>query len=318
MQAALKLTDRLMEATVALSYGTPGYRLRKRLWEDPDLDVDASGRVILITGANSGVGLACAKMVAERGATVLMGCRSRERGEAAVDEVRAAAGHDRVHLEQVDVSSLASLRSLVERVSARTDQLDALVNNAGVMLPTRQESVDGIEMTFATNVLGGFVLTRALLPLLEASGDGRVVNVTSGGMYTQRLEIDDLFWESKPYEGVVAYAQTKRAQVILNELWASRLPEGVTTHAMHPGWADTRGVQVSLPRFYKALRPLLRSPEQGADTAAWLAISPQIGEEDSGRLWLDRRARRTHVLPRTRSSQAERGRLWTICEALAG
>jgi NAD(P)-dependent dehydrogenase (short-subunit alcohol dehydrogenase family) len=136
-------------------------------------------------------------------------------------------------------------------------------------------------------------------------------------MYTEKLRTDDLQSEQEEFDGPTAYARTKRAEVVLTEMWAQQLAgTGVTVHAMHPGWADTAGVRSSLPRFYRATRPLLRSPDQGADTIVWLGAA--AGPLDSsGGFWHDRRRRPTHLLPGTRESDADRRRLWAACVALS-
>ena len=137
-------------------------------------------------------------------------------------------------------------------------------------------------------------------------------------MYTQKLDVDDLQFEHKPFNGVVAYAQAKRAQVILTELWAEKLAgSGVTVNAMHPGWADTPGVQTSLPTFRRLAKGSLRTPEQGADTILWLAVTRAVAGE-TAKFWFDRRARGTHLLPRTQSSAHDRQRLWDECVRLSG
>ena len=183
---------------------------------------------------------------------------------------------------------------------------------------TRALSPDGIELTFATNVLGPFLLTNLLLPLLERSAPARIINVSSGGMYTQRIRVDDLQSARGEFDGATAYARAKRAQVILTELWARRLEgSGVVVHAMHPGWADTPGVETSLPRFYRLTRPLLRTPEQGADTIVWLGAADEPGRS-TGRFWHDRRPRPTHLLPWTRETRQEREQLWARCAQLSG
>ena len=193
-----------------------------------------------------------------------------------------------------------------------------LVNNAGAMLAKRTLSPDGIELTFATNVLGPFLLTNLLTPLLASSAPARIVNVSSGGMYTQRLRVEDLQSSHGEFDGPTAYARSKRAQVILTELWAQRLTgTGVVVHAMHPGWVDTPGLQSSLPRFYGATRRLLRTPQEGADTIVWLGAAPEPALS-SGRFWHDRRERPTHRVPWTRETPADRERLWAECERLSG
>ena len=191
-----------------------------------------------------------------------------------------------------------------------------LVNNAGVLPPERTVSADGYELTFATNVLGMFALTEALLPVLTACAPARVINVSSGGMYSSRLDLDELQDPSGEFDGVRAYAQTKRAEVVLTHEWARRLaPTGVTVHAMHPGWADTPGVQSSLPRFRRLTAPILRTPAQGADTILWLATAEEPAAATGG-FWHDRRRRPEHRLPTTRERPGDAERLYELCREL--
>jgi dehydrogenase/reductase SDR family member 12 len=186
------------------------------------------------------------------------------------------------------------------------------------MPPERSRTDEGIELGFATNVLGPFLLTNLLLPVLRAASDGRVINVSSGGMYTERLDAADLELDRRDYDPPSFYAHSKRCEVILTELWAEREPpeSNVSFHSMHPGWADTPGVETSLPRFHKVLGPFLRDPAEGADTIAWLAGTDRtrIG---SGRFWHDRESRPTHRLPSTRESESERALLWQRCAELS-
>jgi NAD(P)-dependent dehydrogenase (short-subunit alcohol dehydrogenase family) len=193
-----------------------------------------------------------------------------------------------------------------------------LINNAGALFPERRETEAGIELTLATNLLSHFLLTNLLIPRLTASAPARIINVSSGGMYTQRIRVDDLQNAAEGYQGSIAYARTKRGQVILTELWAERLADrGIVVHAMHPGWADTPGVADSLPLFRTLTRPFLRTPEQGADTMVWLAASPEAAAS-SGRFWLDRRPRPTHRLRRTVETDTDRHDLWNSLNELAG
>ena len=162
------------------------------------------------------------------------------------------------------------------------------------MPPQRTHTDEGFELTFATNVLGPFLLTNLLLDTLRRGAPLRIVNVSSGGMYTQKLDVDDLQLEQREYDPPAFYAHTKRCEVILTELWAERLRgSGVSVHAMHPGWADTPGVRTSLPRFRKLTRPLLRDSAQGADTIVWLATADEPAER-SGLFWHDREPRPLH------------------------
>jgi dehydrogenase/reductase SDR family member 12 len=295
------------------SFDRIGFRRHRRRFRPEDLDVDLSGRIVLVTGGNAGIGRAAAKALAERGADVRLLARSPERAEVARDALRRETGSHRIDFELVDVADLASVRRFV--TGANLDSVHVLVHNAGVLPPERILTADGLELTFATHVAGPHLLTHLLEAPLRAAGDARVVFVSSGGMYTQRLDLTDLGWERRPYDGVVAYAKTKRMQVVLAGRWAGALSRtGVSVYAMHPGWADTGGVKTSLPRFYKMTRPVLRTPEEGADTIVWLAARRPPPE--SGGFYFDRRARGTHWLPWTREDGASREALWALCEAV--
>ncbi len=310
--------DSLLDKTVVLSYNRLGYALRQSAWDPAEMQVDMRGKVCLVTGATGGLGLVTARRLAELGATVVLVGRSAAKGEAAVTEIRRSTGNDTVYFEAADLSSIAQTNALAERLARRESGLDVLINNAGVLLAERQLSVEGLEMTFATNVLSGFLLTQRLRPLLTARPGGRVIFVSSGGMYSRKLNPSDLQFEREAYNGPAAYAQSKRAQVILAEMFAERWADtGVTVNSMHPGWADTPGLRTSLPGFSNLMSLTLRSPEQGADTVVWLAVSPRVAGE-RGKFWFDRRARETHKFSFTRNTPAERQQLWDECVRLSG
>jgi len=309
------LVDEAMELAVVPSFTDVGFRVRRALFDWQDLSsLRMDGRVVAITGATSGLGLASARMLSGLGASLRLLVRDGAKGERLADEL---GGDVRVHV--VDMSDLSSVRRVVDELIEAGERLDVLVNNAGALLTERRGSADGFEMTFATMVLGPFVLTNGLVPMLERGGDvgrARVINVASGGMYLERLHLDDLQMEREPYRGSVAYARAKRAQVLLTQEWAQRLRgRGIVVHAMHPGWADTPGVEASLPTFRKVVGPFLRTPEQGADTIVWLAAAPEPARS-TGRFWLDRRPRPIDRLPRTRVTAEERAELWEACERL--
>jgi dehydrogenase/reductase SDR family member 12 len=165
-------------------------------------------------------------------------------------------------------------------------------------------------------VLGPFVLVSRLLPALAAAPAARIVAVTSGGMYVQRLPLDDLEFKQGAYDGTRAYARAKRAQVALVREWARRLGgRGITVNAMHPGWADTPGLEAALPGFSRLVGPCLRTPAEGADTILWLAASLEAAGR-TGRLFLDRRERPFDRLPSTRLDAADRRCLWDQVVAL--
>jgi NAD(P)-dependent dehydrogenase (short-subunit alcohol dehydrogenase family) len=308
----VNLLDSVMDALVVPGYTSLGYTVRSRDWERlPRMD----GRTVLVTGATSGIGRAAAEGFARLGARVIVLARSEERGLRAVGEIVHATGNEDVELVIGDLADLGSLRDAAATI---TDPLDVLVHNAGVLPPERSLSADGIELTLATNVVGPFALTALLTERLAAASPARIVTVSSGGMYAQALDLDDLQLATGTYRGNVAYARTKRAQVVLTQEWTRRLAgRGITAHAMHPGWVDTPGIEDSLPHFHRLLRPVLRTPEQGADTVVWLgAAAEPLGTP--GRFWHDRRVRPTERLPRTATSPRDAERLWEACERLAG
>ncbi len=309
------LLDTILDRTVAPGYTNVGYQLRRRSWDElPRMD----GKVVLVTGATSGLGLAAAEGFARLGAGVRVLARSAERGESARSEIVAASGNEDVSVGLCDLSDLAAVRTFAARFAEQEQRLDVLVNNAGLMPADRTLSADGVELGFATNVLGPFLLTNLLTPLLKRSAPARIISVSSGGMYTAKLDVDDLQSAKGKFDGTQVYARTKRAQVVLTELWAERLRgSGVVAHAMHPGWADTPGVQASLPTFAKLTGPFLRSPQQGADTIVWLGAAA-LPAQSSGGFWHDRRQRPTHRVPWTKEPVPDRERLWQECARLSG
>lgn len=307
----------LLDASVWFSFDRSGYERHARGWDPRDLELDARDRRCLVTGANAGLGLACARGLAARGAEVVLLCRDPARGAEAADRLRRESGNERVTAEVLDVSDLGAIRAFAAGPAGQAP-IQALVHNAGLLLPERRCAPEGpqLELTLATHVIGPFLLTRLLEPQLRA-GAGRLVWVSSGGMYARRLSLVDPGWETRPWDGVAAYAQTKRMQVVLSGLFAARLSgSGAVSHAMHPGWADTQGVRTALPRFWRLTRARLRTPEQGADTAVWLALAAAAARTN-GLLWFDRAPRSEWLLPGTRETPAERQALWDLCERLS-
>lgn len=309
--------DGALELSVVGSFSRPGYCIRRRLfgWTDPAPGA-LEGGTVLVTGPTSGLGRAAAEDLAALGARVILVSRSRDKLEALQQELSGRYGQDRFPVVVADMSSLQSVREAVEQVRTQESRLDVLVDNAGAIFGERQVTDDGLEKTFATMVVGPFVLISGLLPMLEASGDGRVISVVSGGMYAQPLPLDDLQFERGSFNGTRAYARAKRASTALIREWSRRYRGAVRFDAMHPGWADTPGLAESLPGFYGLMRPLLRSPAEGVDTVTWLATDMTEGRGD-GNLYLDRRPRPFDRAPQTRLSAAQRRRLWDTVVELA-
>ncbi|MFG3125743.1 SDR family NAD(P)-dependent oxidoreductase [Streptomyces sp. NPDC048201] len=313
------LIDTALDRSVVLGYGWPGLIVRRALPGWPDGPERMDGKVVLVTGAGSGVGLAAAIGFARLGASVRVLGRSQERAEEAAALTREQAGDD-VDVRPVacDVSSLAALRDFTTRFLEQEDRLDVLVNNAGVMPDERQYSADGVELTFATHVLAPWVLIEELTPLLTRAAPSVVINVTSGGQYGQQLPAGDPESEDTSYNPKRFYARTKRAQVVLTEQWAERLREqGVHVHSMHPGWADTKGVRNWMPVFRAVTRPIIRTPAQGADTIVWLGSAHEATDSD-GLFWHDRRPRpTTYTIGADDDPEGVRAELWEYVESVA-
>ena len=299
--------DKALDAAIAPGFTNIGYRLRQRSWTP--LTERMEGRVVVVTGATSGLGKAAAGQLAELGARLILVGRNPDKTSAVIDEIVAASGNDHIRAEIADLSLMAEVEALADRLLEAEPAIHVLVNNAGTLFNERSATAEGIESTLATNLLSHFVLTNRLIPRLVESAPSRIINVSSGGMYSQRISVSNLQNQRDPYKGSAAYARTKRGQVILTEMWAEQLRDkGVTVSAMHPGWADTPGVQHSLPTFYKVTKPFLRTADQGADTITWLAASDEA-EGQTGLFWHD-------GAPRTHARQADPGAVGGACGAV--
>jgi len=322
MMGAPELVDAALEGLVAPSFTRIGFEARRRLFGWRDLDsYQLGGRVVAITGATSGLGRAAAEQLAGNGATVIAVGRDPDKTARVVAEIRALTGSLDVSATVADMGDLNSVRRAAEQILGEHQRLDVLIHNAGALTHSRVEAPDGTETTVASQVVGPFLLTSLLLDRLTESAPARVITMSSGGMYTAELTVDHLQMSSDLYNGTKQYALAKRAQVTLNEMWAQRVEEqSVVFHAVHPGWADTPGVQESLPTFRKIVGPLLRDTEAGADTMVWLASDDDEPLSCTGRFWLDRRVRSIHRLRSTRRSdtRARRDELWSWVTERAG
>lgn len=320
-ETVARVLDTALEVPIAPSFTRVGFVLRQRSQEWQALDTyDLAGRTMLVTGSTSGLGLAAVRQLAACGARVILLGRDHDKTARVRNEVATATGNDHLSFVIADMGDLDQVRAAASDVRANHATLDVLVHNAGALTAQRHTSPQGIEATVASQVVGPFLLTHLLLGALRTGSPGRVLTMSSGGMYSAKLDVAHLQM-GDDYRGSEQYARAKRAQVTLNEMWAQRWGHDghgdghVVFHALHPGWADTPGVATSLPRFRKVLGPTLRSPEQGADTLVWLAADDGEPLSTTGRFWLDRRPRSIHYLPTTRRSDtpAERERLWEWC-----
>jgi dehydrogenase/reductase SDR family member 12 len=314
--------DCALEASVVGSFSRFGYLVRRTLWQwDPPPALP--DKTIMVTGASSGIGRAAAIGLARCGAKLCLTGRNAAELEETARRAKTA-GADSAETFVLDIIDAVGRQRLAAWLRERVDRVHALVNCAGALFPTYQTTATGEEMTVATNLLGPFALTQELSPLLHAADGSAIVTVSSGGMYTQRFSIDGLEIRPDDYRGAVAYARTKRAQVVLTREWARRWGDaGVLAAVMHPGWCDTPGLRTSLPGFSR-LGPLLRTSAEGADTVVWLvatalsAAGPALPRDSPG-IWLDRRCRSAYYLPHTRPDAAraavEGSQLWEWCEA---
>jgi NAD(P)-dependent dehydrogenase (short-subunit alcohol dehydrogenase family) len=273
------------------------------------------GKVVLITGGTSGIGKAAATALAAMGAEVVVTGRSRERGEAAVEEIQHASGNEGVSLMLADLTVQAEVRKLAEEFGRSHDRLDVLVNNAGAVFSKRGETADGIERTFALNHLAPFLLTNLLLDLLKESAPSRIITVSSEARRRAEIDFDDLQSE-RNYRGFQVYGKSKLANILFTYELAERLGgTGVTANCVHPGAVGTNfgmnngGLMVLL---FRALKPFMRSPERGADTLIYLASSPEV-EGVSGRYFGDRNVISSSQEPHDVSAQK---RLWEASEEL--
>ena len=285
------ILDAAMDRALVLGYTRIGSGLRRHWWPaDPAPDA-LVGKRVLVTGATAGIGLEMARAFAALGATVhLLGRNAAKVRHCVADIATQVPGADVVG-EVCDVSDLDAVKAWSTEFANRVPALDGLVHNAGLMPKDRFVTPQGHELQFATHILGPHLMTERLLPLLRAARGASVVFVSSGGMYSAPLVVDDLE-SDRDYNGVRTYARTKRMQVVLADAWAHRLAGGdVKVESMHPGWVDTPGVAEYLPRFRVITRPLLREVADGADTAVWLVATRPPSKP--GHFWHDRAQRPT-------------------------
>ena len=257
----------------------------------------------MVTGANSGIGFEIARGLAQSGAQVILACRNREKGEAARQAIASEFKNSNPELLLVDLASQRSIRNAAAEFTAKHSHLDVLVNNAGIVVPTRQESPDGIELTFATNALAYHLLTKLLLDSLRKAKAARIINVASA--MAVGLDLEDVEFKQRRYTPAAAYAQSKQANRMLTWALAKRL-EGtnVTANAMTPGAVDTPLLRAVAPNYPG------RSTAKGADTVIWLATSPEVAGI-TGRYWSDRTEE-----PCEFEGDEDEEPLWELCEQM--
>lgn len=272
------------------------------------------GKLCLVTGANAGIGKETALGLAKLGATVVMLCRDRDRGQAAQREIKHKSGNDKVELMICDLGSQDSIRQFATEFKQQHDRLDVLVNNAGVLMRERSLTEGGTESTFATNHLGYFLLTNLLLDLLKTSAPARIVNVASAAHKYGKLDVG-AWVTGRDFSAFSAYANSKLANVLFTYELARRLEgTGVTANCLHPGAVGTNLFR-GLPRLLQVVISLVTmGPERGARTSIYLAASPEV-EAVSGKYFARRRAERSSDASYDRNAARQ---LWEVSEELSG
>ena len=287
-----------------LSFTKYGFKQAKTKWHPVTASV--KGKHALITGATSGLGLATATQLAHLGAYLTLVARNQQKAKQVSTQITKVTGNHNIKIEIADLSEIKQVNDLADRLLNKGRRIDILINNAGALLNPRQETTDGLEKSFALLLLGPFLMTEKILPLLAKSGAARIINVSSGGMYAKRISLSNLQSTKGKYSGSEAYARAKRGLVIIGEQWAEQWAKhGITVHNMHPGWALTPGVQTGIPEFARRTKPFLRTPEQGADTIIWLATASEVAKT-SGLFWLDRFPHSTHLTNKTKEKPEQR------------
>ena len=279
--------------------------------------VDLTGKTCLITGANSGIGKATALGLAKMGARLVIACRDREKGQAALAEIIAESGNKNVELMLTDMSSKDSVRKLANDFQANHQRLHILVNNAGVYLTKRITTADGLEATFATNLLGPFLLTSLLLNVLKASAPSRIVNVSSDAHHGSRMNFDDVQGEKK-FSGWQAYGQSKLALILYTRELSKRLAgTGVTVNSVHPGVVRTHFAKNNgglLALGFRIIGVFFISPTASAKRVLYVATSPDL-ENVSGKYFT-----KMHEARSSKESydDVSAERLWQMSEHLTG
>ncbi|CAN9514412.1 unnamed protein product [Ophioblennius macclurei] len=256
--------------------------------------VRLDGKTVLITGANTGIGKETSRDMAGRGARVVMACRDLTRAERAAEEIRQSTGNGNVVIRHLDLSSMYSVRQFAKEFLDTEDRLDILINNAGVMMCPKWLTEDGFETQLAVNHLGHFLLTNLLLPKMKSSAPSRIVNVSSIAHKGGRIDLEDLFFNKRPYSALESYRQSKLANVLFSSEIARRLKgSDVTSYSLHPGvirtelgrhvegWFPLLGVLLRLPSLL-----LMKTPWQGSQTTIYCAVTPGL-EGRSGKYFSD-------------------------------
>ncbi len=294
----------------------------KKNWTSEQIG-DQSGRVAIVTGANSGIGYEAAKVLVHKGATVVLACRGMSKGDEAARAIRGEGPSGEIEVAELDLADLSSVKTFVEQFEKRYDRLDLLVNNAGVMMPPASKTADGFELQLGTNHLGHFALTGRLLKLLTGTPGSRIVTVSSMAHRFGTMDFDDLQWEQRSYNRQASYGQSKLANLLFTyELQRKLEAAGVETIAVaaHPGWTATNLQRTAA--VFRMLNPILAmKPWQGALPTLRAATGEGVhgGEYYGPKGWMEARGYPEAVGSTDEArDEAVASRLWGISEELTG
>ncbi len=306
-----KLLDKILDSSVFFSFDTTGFKRHQKDFEPDDQALNMKGHNILITGGTSGIGLAALREFYIREASQLVIARNKDKATSNISKFYKSTDKVKVDLLTADMAAYHEVIEAMENRSLRP--FNTLVFNAGGMPSSKTLNAFGYENIFASQVIGHYVLFRWLMERNLLAPGCRIIWVSSGGMYLKKLELEDLNYVQADYDKVGAYANAKRAQVIVSEEMARRYSDkGWIFSCMHPGWVDTDAVKEALPDFYRRTRERLRSPDEGADTIVWLASVQRI--LSNGKFWFDRKIRGVYPFFWTKEKPEVRERLMDLLE----
>ena len=279
-------------------------------------------KIILITGANRGIGKETTRALAEKGATIIMACRNLEKAEPVREIIQTESKNPNIEVMKLDLASLKSVRNFTQEFKARYQQLNVLINNAGVFCMKREETEEGFELTIGVNHLGHFLLTYELLPILEKTPDARIINLSSNAHFSADLDLDDLHFKKRKYSGIKAYGSSRLATVFFTQELAERLKKkDITVNSLHPGHVDTNMWDLWGPekKWYQSIingmiKLFLISAEEGAQTSIYLASSNEV-KGITGKYFAKKRIK---AASKKCSDIKLQNELWQLSERLTG
>lgn len=294
------------------NYGKSGFLNHQKSYFQP-IETDMKDLNCIITGSNANLGKAIAMNLAKRNANVHLVCRNEEKANKAKEDIVRKSGNEQVFVHVCDMSDMESIRRFCRKFQTEVESLDVVVHNAAIM-GDKKITKQGVEVHFATNVLGPYLFTELLLPMMRRGKRGendfkpRVILMSSGGMLTCKMSLDFEAKAVEKFDGTMAYAQNKRAQIYLVEEWTKKYNNEVFFFSTHPGWVDTDALRTAMPGFYDHHKNMLRDCNQGADTAVWLSTLDNSCElkKMNGEFIFDREVVRKDLpLSSTKSSPAD-------------